>query len=216
MVVADSRGSQALSKCGRSHGQIARRCGVSRPLVTQWCSGKKNPNDECKAILETDFQVGFAWWGEPVSGAPGPVLVSPVAPLAPPPPAFVVQPPAYLAPSPPRTPLPPARPVDKDDGKGALEHARDHVRAIQKSLLDRPLDLDLRKALTQAIGQLRQAERDEEARTARILKSAEWKRIEEAIVSALKPFGSKPLQAVGEALARLDADEDDVLEERAA
>jgi hypothetical protein len=115
-----------------------------------------------------------------------------------PPPYVDVAPRVLAVPEPAKAlPLPTAR---FDDEMSALEHAREHAQALRRSLDSRPDDLELRKALTQAIGQLRHAERDEETRMARVLRSPEWKSIEGRIVDAIRPFGPDALRAVARAL----------------
>lgn len=101
---------------------------------------------------------------------------------------------------------------DEDDeapvsGKRALQHAREHVRDLCVALKTADGDdkLELRKAITTAISTQGRLERAEMERVSRILKSPEWKRIETALISALRPFGGKVLRAAGEALAKLDA-----------
>lgn len=107
--------------------------------------------------------------------------------------------------------------LTKKGDKRALEHAREHVHDLQRALETAVDDdrLELQKALTQAIGMQGRLERADAERVSRILRSPEWRRVESALLGALKPFGSKVLKAVGEALAKLDV-EDAEPEARAA
>lgn len=114
-----------------------------------------------------------------------------------------------------------APPEDEDDeaapDKRALQHAREHVLDLREALRNAAVDdkLELQKALTQAIGMQGRLERADAERIARILKSPEWRRVESTVLAALKPFGPKVLRAVGDALAKLEAEDTDT-EARAA
>lgn len=48
----DSQGALALRGCGKTQAEIARLCGVSRTIVSDWWHGRKVPGPEHKARLE--------------------------------------------------------------------------------------------------------------------------------------------------------------------
>lgn len=120
-------------------------------------------------------------------------------------------------------PVPPSQEPEEEAAaeprtRRALEHAREHVEELQKALqatVDDDERLELRKALTTAIGTQGRLERADQERVLRILKSPEWKRVEGALIAALKPFGANVLRSAGEALAKLGED-DSEQKERAA
>lgn len=68
--VDTNMGALALRKCGKTQSEVARLCGVSRTIVSEWWHGRKVPGPEHRARLEALGLVKAEQWEGKPTGAP--------------------------------------------------------------------------------------------------------------------------------------------------
>ena len=59
-----TEGQYLLRKLARRYTEkrIARRCGVTQPIVSRWISGKRKPNYENRKLLMEEYQIPMDAW----------------------------------------------------------------------------------------------------------------------------------------------------------
>jgi transcriptional regulator with XRE-family HTH domain len=57
-----NKGALALRKTGKAQRLIARKCGVTQPTVSLWCSGKKLPTYENRKTLRDAYGIDVDDW----------------------------------------------------------------------------------------------------------------------------------------------------------
>ena len=65
-----TRGSVALTKCGESPEQIARRLGANRHTVGNWLRGHRRPGPAWRARLKESYGIEPDWWDQPIEFQP--------------------------------------------------------------------------------------------------------------------------------------------------
>jgi len=61
-----SRGSVALSRVGKSAAQVAKELGCSRPLVTYWLQGEREPSVRFREMMAERYGLAVGLWDEPL------------------------------------------------------------------------------------------------------------------------------------------------------
>ena len=169
-------GQSLLRQLKVSGADVARRLEVSKQTVSCWRSGKKLPELAARRALEAAYQIPCLSWEQAATPLPVP------------------------APA----PLQPASAMDLT--------TRDQVRAAYQGLLARKAALPSTAAesertklddlMLKALSLLSRMDEREEQALERFLKSAEWRRMRAAIVTALTPYPDA-MQAVATSLEGL-------------
>ncbi len=67
-----TEGQASLQRLARRYTEkrVARRCGVSQPVVSRWISGKRRPNYENRKILLDEYQIPMDAWDRRIKHTP--------------------------------------------------------------------------------------------------------------------------------------------------
>lgn len=156
-----TEGIRLLSATGLDHATIASELGVSRQAVQQWLSGEKKPGTARRAGILQRYGVPEAAWDTPVAGA----MPEPVEP--------------------------PDAGESKFDAEARLRAQLARLDALRKAGGDLPPAQRMRLESTETkcielLGKM--TGEGQEIGESRIVRLPAWRRIQESVISALRPW----------------------------